>query len=95
MKLAFSARAERNLEQIALWIARDDPRRAESYTAELRAVCARIADHPLAFPAVENPRGRALHKRAYGAYLIIYEVTPRTVRITAILHGARNRSHLI
>jgi toxin ParE1/3/4 len=95
LRLVFSARAERDLKGIARWIARDDPIRAESYTEELRAACGRIRDFPLAFPALEGTTGRVLHKRSYGPYLILYEARPRTVRITAILHGRRDTARLI
>ncbi len=95
MKLILSTQARRNLREIALWIASDDPVRAQSYTEELRAACEKLLDHPLAFPALVDRRGRKLHKRTYGNYLIICEVDGKSVRVTAILHGARDRSRLI
>lgn len=89
MQTVFSLRAERDLEEIADYIAQDNPRRALSFIAELRAHCARIADAPLAFPARAelSPRLRA---SAHGRYVIFFRPSSSGILIVRILHGARD-----
>ena len=48
MKLQASPRAARDLQEIALYIAQDNPQRAMSFIGELRERCLRVADAPLA-----------------------------------------------
>jgi toxin ParE1/3/4 len=50
MLCVFSPCAERNLEDIGDYIARDNPLRAVSFIQERREQCSKIAETPQAFP---------------------------------------------
>lgn len=52
MMVEFSTEAESDLEQIADFIAQDNPRRVLSFVEELRSKCFALADSPLGFPLV-------------------------------------------
>lgn len=51
MRVALTAQAERSLEEIGDWIAADDPDRAVSFVAELRAAANALVKFPEAFPS--------------------------------------------
>jgi toxin ParE1/3/4 len=51
-RLLFTDSAEADLEGIGDRIARDSPRRATTFVAELREVCLGLVEMPLRFPIV-------------------------------------------
>jgi plasmid stabilization system protein ParE len=88
MMLEFSSEAENDLEQIADYIAQDDPRRALSFVQELRSKCEGLLDAPNSFVFVPRFDHHGIRRRVYGNYLIFYRVEPEKVVIIHILHGA-------
>lgn len=70
MCVAFTPQAEEDLEQIGDYIAQDNPARALSFLAELRAHYVRIASAPLAYPA-RRELGARLRSCAHGNHVII------------------------
>lgn len=89
MSVAFSPKAERDLEDIADYIAKDSPQRALSFIDELEAACQSLATAPLGhqpLPHIHPDIRRAVHNR----YLIFYSVRNGEVRIERILHHARD-----
>lgn len=88
MQCIFSALAEADLEEIADYIARDNPRRALSFIDELREQCSRILVFPQAFPLREE-LGAGIRAIPFGRYLIFYTQESNTVRIERILSGSR------
>lgn len=85
----FALSAEKDLEEIALFIASDSPRRALSFVAELRAHCARIADQPEAYP-LRKEYGAGVRITVHGRYLIFHAIRDDALVIERILHGARH-----
>lgn len=88
MILEFSEEAEQDLEQIADYIARDNPRRALSFVLELRTRCEELLDTPNGFAIVPRYEGYGIRRRVHGNYLIFYRVETRKVVIVHIRHGA-------
>lgn len=89
MRTFLSRLAERDLEEIADYIARDDPRRALSFIDELRRQCARIADTPKAFSARPG-LGAGVRSSPYGRYVIFFRASKDRVLILRVLHGVRD-----
>lgn len=89
MKVIFSPRSEEDLEEIADFIARDSPRRAIRFIAEIRATCEKLADAPLGYE-VQPQLDPDIRRVVYGRYLIFYSVKPDLIRVERILHGARD-----
>lgn len=90
MKSLFIApAAERDLEEIARYIAADNPDRAATFVAELRALARSAADHPAHFPAREDLR-RGLRVAIHGKYRLFFRDLPREVRIVRVIHSARD-----
>jgi plasmid stabilization system protein ParE len=88
MILEFSSEAENDLEQIADYIAQDNPRRALSFIRELRSKCNDLVDNPNSFALVPRYERHGLRRRVHGNYLIFYRAETARVVIIHILHGA-------
>lgn len=88
MILEFSSEAENDLEQIADYVAQDDPRRALSFVRELRSKCEGLLDAPNSFAFVPRFEHHGVRRRIHGKYLIFYRVGSEKVVIIHILHGA-------
>ena len=87
--LRISPRAAADLDEIADYIARDNPERAITFIEELRAVCERTSHSPEAYtlrPDIAPEVRMAVH----GQYLILFRVLSTEVRVERVLHGARN-----
>ena len=88
MILELSDEAEQDLEQIADYIARDNPWRALSFILELRTRCEELLDTPNGFAIVPRYERYGIRRRVHGNYLIFYRVETAKVVIVHILHGA-------
>jgi toxin ParE1/3/4 len=87
-RLAFSPRADADLEEIGDYIARENPVRAISFLEELRSHCAAILRAPAAYAPRED-LGAGVRMAIHGRYLILFRADADIVRIERILHGAR------
>lgn len=94
MKFVISATAQKNLREIGAYIARDNPRRAISFAAELGAKIHQIAERPLGFPVRDDWRD-GLRCALHGHSQIIFVVRNEHAVILRILHGARNIPDLV
>ncbi len=90
MKVILVPAAQADLEEIADYIAQDNPRRALSYIRELRIAAETIGEFPESYPLLPRYEHYGLRRRAYGNYLIFYEIIKGTVFVTHILHGAQD-----
>lgn len=86
--------AERDLEEIADFISRDNPRRAITFVAELQDRCHEIASFPEAAP-LRPDLGQGIRAVTYRGYLLIYWTRPELVFVLRIVHGARNLPDLL
>ncbi|WP_109366661.1 type II toxin-antitoxin system RelE/ParE family toxin [Ochrobactrum soli] len=88
MIVEFTREAEGDLEQIADYIAQDNPRRALSFLQELRNTCEKLADNPLAFPLVPRYESQRIRRHVYGNYLIFYRADETRIVILHVFNGA-------
>ena len=95
MKVAFSQNAEQDLEDIADWIARDNPERARSFVAGLVKACQAIGRAPRSYAFVDRARDPTLRRRIYGNYLIFFDIGPKEVEILHVIHGARDYVQIV
>lgn len=93
-RLKLQPRAERDLDEIKDYIARDNPRRALSFVRELRQVCERLAANPRMGRARPELRP-GLRSFPHGDYLIFYRPLRDGVRVVRVLHGARDIRRLL
>ncbi len=95
-RLFLSPRAAADLEDIAEYIARDNPERAATFIAELEAKCRAVAATPDTYPARPD-LAPGLRMAVHGRYLVLFRELPGqdAVRVERVLHGARNLPGLI
>ena len=89
MRTVFAPLAEADLDEIADYIAADNPARALSFTRELRERCAKIASTPRTYP-LRPTIAPDIRAAPFGNYLIFYSERADHVLIERILHGARD-----
>lgn len=89
-KLIFSPRAERDLQEIGDWNARDNPERAVSFVADIVETCRTLLQFPRRFRTAPQ-FGPDAHCCPYGNYRIYYDVLIDAVEIITIIHAARSR----
>jgi toxin ParE1/3/4 len=95
MKVTITEAAEADLEWIGDAIARDRPRRAVSFIAELREGCESLGSMPEAFPLVPGLNKSGIRRRVHGNYLIFYKVARDGIAVIRVLHGAMDyEAHL-
>lgn len=95
MRVAFSQNAERDLESIADWIARDNPERARTFVADLVRACKAIGRAPRSCPYVDRRRDPTLRRRIHGNYLIFFDIGSREGEILHVIHGARDYAQIV
>ena len=95
-RLLLSPRAVADLEEIAAYIARDNPLWAVTFVDELEARCAAVAREPLSYPARED-LASGLRMAVHGRYLLLFRVSADddAVRVERVVHGARNLRRLL
>ena len=95
-RLLVSPRAAADLEEIADYIARDNPTRAIAFVAELEAKCRAAAETPALFPARPD-LASGLRMAVHGRYLIFFRDLPdnSVVRVERVLHSARDLARLL
>jgi toxin ParE1/3/4 len=95
-RLLLSPRAAADLEDIAQYIARDNPERAATFVEELEAKCRTVAATPDIYPARPD-LAPGLRMAVHGRYLVLFRELPgqSAVRVERVLHGARNLPRLI
>ncbi len=89
MRLRFSRRAERDIQNIGDFIARDNPSRAFSFVRELRTRCRQLTRVPEASP-LRPQYGAGIRMAGFGRYLILYVAHRDMLEIRRVMHGARN-----
>jgi toxin ParE1/3/4 len=95
-RLLLSPRAAADLEDIAEYIARDNPERAATFVEELEAKCRAVVAAPDIYPARPD-LAPGLRMAVHGRYLVLFRELPgqTAVRVERVLHGARNLPRLI
>ena len=89
MPIKWTKIALRSVDEIASYIAKDNPTRATSFVRELRDAVTKLQDHPGMGRAgrVPGTRELVLHKNC----IAIYRVRGEDVEILRLHHVARNR----
>jgi toxin ParE1/3/4 len=95
VKITFSHLAERDLENIADWIAAENPKRALSFVAELKSECLNLSEFPARHPIFRFYQGLEIRRKVFGNYLIFYAVNDNTLAVVRVTHGAQDDSELM
>ena len=95
MIVVLTAEAERDLEDIASYVAQQSPRSALSLIRGLREKCESLADAPRGYPLVPRYENKGVRRRPFGSYLIFYRVGRDAIEVIHILQGARDYEPLL
>lgn len=95
MIVTISAEAERDLEELGDYIARDNCDRAISYISELRTKCLSLADLPQGFPLVPRYETKGIRRRVDGSHLIFYRVELEEIVVLHVVHGAQSYGEIL
>ena len=95
MIVVVTAGAERDLEDIASYVAAQSPRSALMLIRGLREKCESLADTPRGYPLVPRYEHKGVRRRPFGNYLIFYRVGQDAIEVIHILHGARDYEPLL
>jgi plasmid stabilization system protein ParE len=93
MRLELSSYVEGDLQEIAEWIAQDNPRRAVSFIREIRDAFRKIGEGPLLYQ-LRPEIGEDARMAVVGRYVILFWVGDETVRIERVVFGGRELSPL-
>jgi toxin ParE1/3/4 len=94
MRCLYSARAVDDLDDIAEYIARDNPQRALSFVDELQQRCEQLTRFPAAAP-LRPDIAEEIRMVPFGRYLILYSIAGDHLLIERIVHGARDLPGLL
>lgn len=89
MKLIYSPSFNKDLIEIADYIAADNPRRAFSYAVEIRNKCRSLLIAPEG-GRLRNDLRLGLRSIPHGSYVIFYSLSNAEIRIERVLHSARD-----
>jgi len=87
--LIYTTQAIKDLESIALYIALENPKRARSFTTELRQKAEKLSSHPKLY-AKRDDLYPGLRMAVHGNYNIYYCELSEEILVARILHAARN-----
>ncbi len=89
MRLELSAFVEGDLDDIASYIAEDNPRRALTFIQEIRSKFAVVARDPLIYQ-LRPDIGEQARMASLGRYAILFRVVGEVVRIERVTFGGRD-----
>jgi addiction module RelE/StbE family toxin len=90
MRLAWDGRALDDLEAIANYIARDNPRAAARVVTYIREAATRLQALPRLGPETPEPGVREFVLTRY-PYILVYEPADGEIRILAVFHHRQKR----
>ena len=94
MRVVLRAEADRDLDAIYVWIARDDQDAAARHVRRIVAATRCLADFPESGRA--RPEiGEGVRSVTVGKYLILYRASRDSVDIVRTFHGARALAGLL
>ena len=88
-KLELSAYVEGDLDEIADYIAQDNPRRAITFIQDIRAKLCDIQRNPLIYQ-LRPDIGEEARMATVGNYAILFRVTGDVARIERVTYGGRD-----
>ena len=90
MRVIWSRRALRDLEQIRDYIAQDSAAYALSFVERLVRATRRLPTFPRSARAMPEAEDDNIREVIYQGYRIIYRLTPDAVEIVTVVHGSRD-----
>lgn len=90
LPIVWSARAVRDLHQIADYIRQHRPEAARRVREDIRGATRRLGRFPLSGRSLPEWPDAPFRELIVGNYRVIYEPRPEQVEIVAVIHGSRD-----
>ena len=94
MRYALSPFIRRDLDEIAAWLAQDDPRRALKVIRQLRAEFRTIAQEPMLY-RLRPELGADARLATLGHHVILFRIDGDLVRFERVVYGGRDLPPLL
>jgi toxin ParE1/3/4 len=94
MLVELSDHVEEDLEEIADYIALDNPQRALTFVTELRQAVFRLGSSAMSY-RLRPDLGKDRRVSVFGRYVIVFRVWNDVVFVERIAHGARDLTALL
>lgn len=88
--VVWTSPAREDLREIRAYIAADSPRYAVIVTGRIVAAVRRLREYPQSGRIVPELARPTIREVIFGAYRIVYRITPNAVEILTVVHGARD-----
>lgn len=90
MNVELTARAERDIEEIYLWIRKDSPTRAATWRRGLLKAASTLAEFPKRCPlAPESGPDIEIRQLIYGKYRVLFANLEGVIYVLHVRHAAR------
>jgi toxin ParE1/3/4 len=89
VRFQLSPLIKKDLDEIADWIAQDNPRRAVKIVRELRAEFNRIAQNPMLYQ-LRPDIGEDVRLASLGHHVILFWIDGDVVRFERVVYGGRD-----
>jgi addiction module RelE/StbE family toxin len=89
LKVEFSPAALYDLEDIADYIAQDNPIAAEQWVDKLMAAAQKVASHPRSGRSVPEVADPKIREVIVGAYRVVYRVAEHRLLVLTVIEGHR------
>ena len=90
MRVTISPEAERDLDDIAAFIAQDSRVHALALIERLTALCGSLAEAPLRYPVIRRRGDVEVRRAPHRTYSVYYTVNEDEVYVLHVLHSARD-----
>ncbi len=89
-KIIWAPSALKDIDSIAQYIERDSPDQAALLVVRIIEMVDQLENFPLSGRVIPEINDEHRREIIYGAYRLMYRITPREIWITGVVHGARN-----
>ena len=89
-KIIWAPTALKDIESIAEYIERDSPDQAALFVTRIIEMVDQLENFPLSGRVIPEINDEHRREIIYGAYRLMYRITPREIWITGVVHGAKN-----
>ena len=90
VRLIWSPRAAKDLEDICDYIALDSEHYARAFAQRIVTLVEEIPRFPYAGRVVPEYNDRTLREKIFHNYRVVYRIKKKCIEIVTICHGARN-----
>ena len=90
VKIIWAPSSLKDIDSIAEYIARDSEEQASLFISRIIELTDQLQDYPFSGRIIPEIKDENCREVIYGAYRLMYRISPRVIWITGVVHGARN-----